>query len=48
MLPVVSDQVRSTENAMSKSCRVILYTFVDEFTTFYPDHPSMIKQTLPV
>lgn len=36
MLPVVSNQVRSTENVMSKSCRVILYTFEDEFITLLP------------
>lgn len=36
MLPVVSNQVRFTENVMSKSCRVILYIFVDEFITSLP------------
>lgn len=36
MLPVVSNQVSSTENVMSKSCRVILSTFEDEFITLLP------------
>lgn len=39
MLPVVFNHVRSTENVMSKSCGVILYTFEDEFITLLPGYP---------
>lgn len=36
MLSMVSKQVRSTENVMSTSCRVILYAFGDELITSLP------------